>query len=481
MRNALSRTPIGEGGEHGEADRASRGRRWGDRPWRRQLRTFGSLTAAGQVESVLSFATTATLVRLSGTAETGKVLLAQSMASVWFLVWDPRFEDAQQRFVPLEQHRGSGHATWLYRRLLHLDVAAGLLTTVVGVGTALAASAVGWIDAERLWLLVLAVLGVGASTPSGSASAGLAIADRLARLGAIRSGLAVFGCLVTLTALLTAGTVGYLVACVITSLVSTVVLTVVACREVRRACGAPVDGSVPMPPGLLPFLMKSSATTSVSLASDSGISLLAGLLGGPSLVTYLKVAGAPGRFFAGFVNPVAAQLYPRLARAGAQGRQRAVMRDALRCSAVTGSIGLMAVLAAAALLNLLLGVVYGSEYTALSTAALLILAGAALRGAVVWSKVLPSALGFPGVRLAFVAVEGVCQLGMLAGLIRFCAGTSDRTLAWGWGYVGLVSLSTVGWFIVLRRLTRSMPDPSGQAPPGKVGHGAFVQVADADR
>ncbi|TFV32563.1 hypothetical protein E4K10_22230 [Streptomyces sp. T1317-0309] len=135
----------------------------------------------------------------------------------------------------------------------------------------------------------------------------------------------------------------------------------------------------------------------------------------------------------------------------------------------------MAVLAAAALLNLLLGVVYGSEYTALSTAALLILAGAALRGAVVWSKVLPSALGFPGVRLAFVAVEGVCQLGMLAGLIRFCAGTSDRTLAWGWGYVGLVSLSTVGWFIVLRRLTRSMPDPSGQAPPGKVGHGAFVQ------
>ncbi|TFV32562.1 hypothetical protein E4K10_22225 [Streptomyces sp. T1317-0309] len=51
--------------------------------------------------------------------------------------------------------------TWLYRRLLHLDVAAGLLTTVVGVGTALAASAVGWIDAERLWLLVLAVLGWG--------------------------------------------------------------------------------------------------------------------------------------------------------------------------------------------------------------------------------------------------------------------------------------------------------------------------------
>ncbi|MFD7056822.1 hypothetical protein ACFWBS_51350 [Streptomyces mirabilis] len=447
-------------------------KRWARRlPWQRHLRTFCSLTAASQIEAALSFATTVTLVRLVGSTAAGEVLLAQSMASVWFMLWDPRLEDAQQRFVPMEQRRGSGHGTRLYRRLLRLDVVAGLLTTVVGVVAALAAAALGWIPAEQLSLLVPAVLAGGAATPSGSASAGFAIADQLSRLGVIRVMLAVFGCLVTLTALLTAGTVGYLAASVITGLVSTVTVTVVACRQVRLACGPPTDGPAPMPPGLLPFLVKSSATGSVSLASDSGVSLLAGLLGGPTLVTYLKIAGAPGRLYGSFVNPVASQLYPRLARAGAHGRREAVMRDALRCSALIGGIGLVVVVVAASLLDLLLGLMYGPEYTILSTAAVVMLAGAALRGTAIWSKVLPSALGVPGVRLVFLTAEGVCQLGMLASVIHLCAGASGRTVAWAWGYLGLLSLSTAGWFIVLWCLTRAMPDPSVQAGPGPVASG----------
>ncbi len=166
MRNALSRTPIGEGGEHGELT-AHRGAGAGGSALRRQLRTFGSLTAAGQVESVLSFATTATLVRLSGTAETGKVLLAQSMASVWFLVWDPRFEDAQQRFVPLEQHRGSGHdlvvssASPLGRGGRTADHGRGCGHGTGGLSR--------WMDRRRTTLAARAGrTGVGASTPSGA-------------------------------------------------------------------------------------------------------------------------------------------------------------------------------------------------------------------------------------------------------------------------------------------------------------------------
>ncbi|WP_327367298.1 lipopolysaccharide biosynthesis protein [Streptomyces sp. NBC_01217] len=469
--SGTSSTGVLPDGTGAETDGTSPAKRWGHRRWQGHLSTFCSLTVAGQVEAALSLATTATLVRLVGSTEAGEVLLTQSMASVWFLLWDPRFEDAQQRFVPMEQRRGTGHGTRLYRRLLQLDMAAGLLATVVGVFVALAAAAMGWISAERLSLLVPAVLAAGAATPSGSASAGFAIADQLSRIGVIRLKLAVFGCLVTLTALLTAGTVGYLVATVITGLVSTVALTVVACREVYRACGPATDGPVSMPRGLVPFLVKSSATTSVSLASDSGVSLVAGLLGGPALVTYLKVAAAAGRVFSSFINPVASQLYPRLARSGAHGRREAVMRDVLRCSALTGGIGLVAVAVGACLLSLLVRLVYGPEYTIVSTAAVVMLAGAALRGTVIWSKVLPSALGFPGVRLVFLTAEAVCQLGMLVAVIQICAGASCRTLAWAWGLLGLLSLSTAAWFVVLWYLTRSMSDPNAPTEPGRWASG----------
>ena len=84
-------------------------------------------------------------------------------------------------------------------------------------------------------------------------------------------------------------------------------------------------------------------------------------------------------------------------------------------------------LVAALLTGLLLGLVYGAEYMLLSTAAVVLLAGAALRGTVIWGKVLPTALGFPGVRLAFVAAEGVCQVGMIVTVTQLWAGPARMT------------------------------------------------------
>lgn len=429
----------------------------GRRAWKRHLRTFGSLTVAGQVEAALSLATTAALVRQVGGAEAGQVLFVQSLATVWFLLWDPRLEDAQQRFVPAEELRGAGRGTQLYHRLVRLDFASGLLATIVGVVVAFAAAAAGWLPAELLWLLVPAVLGAGVATPAGSASAGYALTGQLFRLGTVRLALAVFGCLVTLTGLLVAGPVGYLTATVVTGLVSTIVLTIGAVRQVREACGPPAAEPVALPPGLVPFLVKTSATGSVSAASESGVSVLAGVFGGPTLVTYLKVATSMARLFITIVSPVAAQLYPRLALAGAHGRRTAVMRDALRSSALTGAVGALAVAVAAPLTGLLLGLVYGPEYTVLSTAAVVLLAGAALRGTVIWGKVLPTALGFPGVRLAFLTAEGVCQLAVLVAVTQFWTGPERMALAYASGLLCLLALSTACWFLVLRVLVRSLP------------------------
>lgn len=441
-------------------------------PWPRHLGTFASLTAAGQVESALSFAATAVLIRVVGPVEAGQVFVAQSMAAVWFLVWDPRMEDAIQRFVPTEQLAGSGRGTRLYRRLLRLDIATGAVATVVGVAAAVASTVAGFLPADQGTFLVLAVLAGGMATPSGSASAGYALADQLARVGRLRLALALAGCAVTLPATLAAGPAGYLAAGAATGLASTAVLTVDACRRVRLAHGAPAArgaGEVPRPRGLVPFLVKSSATGSVAAAVDQGISLLAGALGGPTLVTYLKIVAAPGRLLASFVNPVAAQLHPRLARARASGHGAAVTRDALRASALAGSAGVVAVMIAGPLAGPALRLVYGSGYAGLSTAAVVLVAAAALRGAVVWGKVLPSALGYPGVRLAFVAVEGACQLAVLAGVTQVWSGASQTALAYAWAMLGLLVLSTAGWFVLLRvlvtRITRTAPDRSRREEP----------------
>ncbi|MFP1628002.1 lipopolysaccharide biosynthesis protein [Streptomyces sp. 5K101] len=435
------------------------------RAWKRHLRTFSSLTVSGQVEAVLSFVTTAALVRQVGGAEAGQVLFVQSLATVWFLLWDPRLEDAQQRYVPAEQLRGAGRGTQLYHQLVRLDFASGLLATIVGVLVALAASAAGWLSAELLWLLVPAVLGAGVATPAGSASAGYALTGQLFRLGTVRLALAVFGCVVTLAGLLMAGQVGYLTATVVTGLVSTVVLTTGAVRQVRQACGPPAAEPVALPPGLMPFLVKTSATGSVSAASESGVSVLAGVLGGPTLVTYLKVATSMSRLFLTVISPVAAQLYPRLALAGAHGDRTAVLRDALRSSALTGAVGALAVAVAAPLTGVLLGLVYGAEYTVLSTATVVLLVGAALRGTVIWGKVLPTALGFPGVRLVFLTAEGVCQLAVLVAVTRIWTDPERMTLAYASSSLCLLALSTACWFLVLRVLVRSLPPAVSRAEP----------------
>ncbi|TDC24898.1 hypothetical protein E1265_08390 [Streptomyces sp. 8K308] len=445
-------------------------------PYRRHLAAFASLSAAGQVESVLSFVTTAMLVRLAGAAEAGQVFFAQSVATVWFLVWDPRMEDAMQHFVPAARRGGPGRGTRLYHRLLRVDVATGAVATVVGVAAAIAVAASGALPDGQGTFLVLAVLAAGTATPSGSASAGYALADRLSRLGGIRVALALVGCVVTLLALLAAGPAGYLAAGAVSGLATTALLTADACRHVRRACGVPrggvggggdEEGDARLPGGLVPFVMKSSATASVAVAAENGVSLLAGLLGGPTLVTYLKVVAAPGRLLASVINPVSAQLHPRLARARACGRRAAVMRDALRSSAVTSAVGGAGVAVAVPLSGPVLGLVYGPAYTALATPAVVLLAAAALRGTVVWGKVLPSALGRPGVRLAFVTAEGLGLMGLLVVAARSWSGASAVTAAFAWGSLCLVALSTVGWFAALRSLVRAMPPPRGPAEPSR--------------
>jgi O-antigen/teichoic acid export membrane protein len=420
-------------------------------PSRGQFVAFVSLSAATQGEAVLSFLGTVALVRLAGAHGAGQVFLAQSFAAVWFLVWDPRLDDAAQRYVPIVQRDRAGWGTALFLRLLYFDGGLGVVTGLAGAGLAVLAGACGWVGHGQVVLTVLAMAGGGLAAASGTAGAGFALAGRLRRLGAFRRVLAGTAAASTVAATVLCGPVGYLAAAAAGQLLASVVLSVAARRAMAGSLGAPVPG-VRWPPGILRFAVCSSLATSVSVGGEAGVLSLAGILGGPTLVTYLKVAAAPGRLFASVVGPLAAQLYPRLTVASAAGDLGVVRRDVFRATAALAVLGATGLAAAVPLAGPALSLVYGHPYAVLATVTAVLFAAACLRGAVVWAKVLPLALGRPGLRLGFVAAEAALLSGALVVAARVASGPHAVALGYAFGNAAVAAAGLAAWLALARSL-----------------------------
>lgn len=419
-------------------------------PARRQLRTFVSLAVGSQGEGILSVLSTIALVRTTSAAEAGKVISAQSLASVWFLLCDPRLEDAAQRYVPLQRSRDGGGAA-LFGRLFRWDVGIGAGASGVGLLLTLAAYLIGGVSGDLAVLLTLAIVTAGATSSTGSAGAAFALTGRLQRLGRVRLWCAALLCLLALGGLLAGGPVGYLAGQAAGALVTAVVLARGALRSVHSVYGPPVPGAA-LPTGLVRFSAKASTATSVAAASESGLLVLAGVVGDPALVTILKIASAPARIYTSLISPVASMLQPRLAEAAAAGEARRIKTDVTRSSLTLGTLGAGALVLAIPLAGPALGLAYGSSYAQTSIAALLLLAVACVKGGVSWSKVLPLALGKPGWRLAFLTIEGLLCLGLLLLAARIAQEPIATAVAFGWGSLALTVIGSAFWFLALRRL-----------------------------
>lgn len=429
---------------------------WVRPPGHRHLRTFASLSAATQGEAVLSFLSTVALIRVTGTEVSGKVFFAQSLAGMWSMLWDPRLEDATQRFVPVLQETAHGRGTWLFVRLLRLDVVIGLFAAAIGAGGVALARAAGWLGTDQALFLLLALLAFGITAPIGTAAAGFAVVRQLGRLGALRSATAAGSFVVTVTALVVAGPVAFLAASVLTGLTTTVILSATAHRAVARELGPPPPGPIPIPDGIVRFAVKSSAATSVGAASERGVLTLAGFLGGPSLVTFLKVAGAAGRLYVSFVSSAAAQIYPRIASAAVRRDLTGIRRDTMRTAVLLAMLGVVTVITTSPLAGPALDIVYGPTYGWLAEVTVILLLAACIRGTVVWGKVFPLALGRPGVFLTFVIAESLLIPTALF-LSSWLGGTPEHAIAiFAWADVSLAVIRVVTWLVLLRTLTREV-------------------------
>ncbi|GAA1308822.1 hypothetical protein Psi02_25300 [Planotetraspora silvatica] len=395
-------------------------------PGRRHLHTFTSLTAAGLAEAVVSSLGVVALVRLTGTERAGQAIFAQSVAGVWFLLCDPRLENAAQRFVPAE-HRATGGGSALFLRLVRWDVAGRVATTVLGLAAVPVTWLLGFAGPGLALMLALAVVARGLTGPNGAPRAAFALTDRLRSFGVLRLACAGLSLALSVAGMLVWGAPGFLAGQAVSALVVAVTQIVLAVRAVRAAMGPPGRPG-PVPPGLLGFTVKASGGTALAEVSDSGILAVAGLLGGSTLVTLLKIASAPGRLYASMIMPVASMLYPRLCRAVADGEvSTRGRRDLRRATLLLAAVGTLTLGVAVLVVDDVLRLVYGSRYGGLAAVAAVLVAAACVKGLVCWSNVLPLALGRPGWRLAYLGAEGLALVGLLllAGLAaRDAAGTS---------------------------------------------------------
>lgn len=434
------------------------------RPGGGHLRTFSSLAAAGLAEAVLSSLSLVALVRVTGAETSGRVIFAQSMASVCFLALDPRLDNTVQRYVPIEQCRG-GRGFALYRRLVRWDVGVRALAAALCCAGVLAAWLLGLAGDDLARMLVLAFAGRAALAANGAVRASFSLADRLHELGLLRLGCAVLAFALSVGGLLAGGPLAYLAGQALGAMLAGLVVGALGTRALLARLG-PATGSAPMPAGLVSFTLKASGGTALAEVSESGILTVAGVLGGSTLVTVLKIASAPGRLYATMVMPVASMLYPRLARAAAAGRERTLARrDIARASVPLAAAGVLTLAAALPLIDDVLRVVYGAGYAPIGPVAAVLVAAATVKGLVCWSNVLPLALGRPGWRLAYLAGEGAALLGMLL-LARWAfPGPMGTALCFAWGTLAAAVAGAAVWAALLRRISAARREPAAERPP----------------
>ncbi|MEV7968952.1 hypothetical protein AB0O34_23620 [Sphaerisporangium sp. NPDC088356] len=431
-------------------------------PAGRHLRTFTSLAAAGLVEAVLSSLGLVALVRMTGTEISGQVIFAQSVASVCFLLCDPRLDNTVQRYVPLEERRtGQGFA--LFTRLLRWDLTIRVSAIGVCLAVVMTARLLGFVSTDLALMLALAFVARGSLAANGAVRAAFPLANRLHDLGLLRLGCAILSFLLALAGLLAGGPLGYLIGQALGSVVTATVVGTLGTRRLRAEIG-PSAAKVPIPAGLVAFTVKATTGTALAEVSDSGILTVAGLLGGSTLVTIIKIASAPGRLYSTLVMPVASMLHPRLARAAAAGEERTLARrDLMRATALLTVAGVLTLLLVLPVIGDALRLVYGREYTGIGAVAALLVAAACVKGMVCWSNVLPLALGRPGWRLAYLAAEGVLLLGALLIADLTSSGALHTALSFAWGTLLVSVLGTGVWMALLQRISAPAGDRADTA------------------
>lgn len=368
-------------------------------------RQFVALTISNVMGAVASFVGVAFLAHSVRVGEFGRVVFAQAAVSSIFIVLDPRFDDAIVHLVPVvERDQGPSSVTHLFRTVLSLDALLGLLFSGLGIAL-LWAHVFPLGPAGDREFLMLAVLHSGLQAAMGTASSAFSVTHGLTQLGLLRAGMAVVSTGIAVLGLLWGGAVWYMAMLAAAAGTTTGVLSILALRRMHRRYGSPSAPLKSRIRGFGRFSLIASLASSVSVGTEALPLAIIGAVGGPGTLGGFRVGLAPAKLTTTAFSPLPTILFPILSKESARGEWEAIRARVLRWTRVTVPIALGLAAIAWFTLPLLIPVLFGSKFDFAVQPARFLVAAALVRGTTAWSKVLPLAVGQPGMSLLIRSLD----------------------------------------------------------------------------
>ena len=418
----------------------------------RRVREFGLLSAANQFAMVGSIAAMAILARVVGVDDFGRVVFAQACAAIAMMILDVRFDDAVQRYFPiLNRTNGFEAAANLYVRMLRWDALLGLGVVVCALGLYFVGGIPNSGAANAQYLLV-AMVSAGLGTSVGTLNAAYAVRDELNVMATKMMASSITNTVFSIAGALMFGGLGFLVGVVIGTWVQVVLLYWPLRGIINQGRLAPVTK---LPRGIFKFMWKSSLAGSVSLGTESGVVALGGILVGPGFSGLLKVAVAPSRAVAALVSPISVQAFPSMSRLASVGDFPGIAAMARRLAFALLPFAAVILSLAVLFMDETIVLVYGEEFVPAALPAIVLVAGSLARACVAWSKVLPLAVGRPGLRLAVLAGESFALL-LGLGVVAWLTSGSRGLIHFSIISTSISVLTSWFWWMYASRLARSV-------------------------
>jgi O-antigen/teichoic acid export membrane protein len=243
------------------------------------------------------------------------------------------------------------------------------------------------------------------------------------------------------------GVVETVVAIGIAQAVSTAIVGAVGLAAFRRFPSAPAEPLAEDRPGIVAFVLQSSAATGLLSLRSALAPLLLGVAAGPTQVGLFRIAQAPQSGFAAASSPVRLILLTEQTRDWERGDEARVLAGVRRYTLLATPLMLVVVPILFWLMPDLIRLVFGERYLDATDAARLILVAAGIQLAIGWTKSLPVAIGRPNLRLVTHGIETAVLLPLVV------------VLALEWGATGAAAATLVAtivfalaWAVVFARI-----------------------------
>ena len=243
------------------------------------------------------------------------------------------------------------------------------------------------------------------------------------------------------------GVVETVVAIGIAQAVSTAIVGAVGLAAFRRFPSAPAEPLGEDRPGIVAFVLQSSAATGLLSLRSALAPLLLGVAAGPTQVGLFRIAQAPQSGFAAASSPVRLILLTEQTRDWERGDEARVLAGVRRYTLLATPLMLVVVPILFWLMPDLIRLVFGERYLDATDAARLILIAAGIQLAIGWTKSLPVAIGRPNLRLVTHGIETAVLLPLVV------------VLALEWGATGAAAATLVAtvvfalaWAVVFARI-----------------------------